>query len=212
MTILSRRLNGIKKIKNGGSILNQENTKSIMNDNIPNKVLSKKVVFQSKKFRIERVEIERNGKIFSKDMMIRDPHVIILPLTKNNDLYLLNQYRDALQRVNLEAVAGFIDGNEDPLTSAKRELKEETGLEAKEWQQIADFNVSPNMISRAYVFVAKDLEEGKPELEDDEEIELIKIPLSEAIEKVVSGEMNTSSHAAVILLFDKLLQEGKITI
>ena len=183
-----------------------------MNDNIPNKVLSKKVVFQSKKFRIERVEIERNGKIFSKDMMIRDPHVIILPLTKNNDLYLLNQYRDALQRVNLEAVAGFIDGNEDPLTSAKRELKEETGLEAKEWQQIADFNVSPNMISRAYVFVAKDLEEGKPELEDDEEIELIKIPLSEAIEKVVSGEMNTSSHAAAILLFDKLLQEGKITL
>jgi ADP-ribose pyrophosphatase len=173
-------------------------------------ILSKKIVFQSRYFQVEQWDVERNGKIFTKDFVIRKPHVLILPITDKNEIYLIREYRDALQKVSLEVVAGFMEENEDPLEGAKRELKEETGLEAKEWKELRPINVSPNMVSVAHVFLAKGLTEGEPDFDDDEEIELIKMSIDEAVKKVMDGELDTSSHMAVLLLLDKLKQEGKL--
>ena len=174
------------------------------------KVLSQKTVFQSKYFRVDQAVIERNGKTITKDLIIRNETAIILPITPENEIYLVSQYRDALKNVALEVVAGTIEAGDDPLESAKRELAEETGLAAKAWKKIATINLSANLVSTAHVFLAQDLTQNEAHPDDDEEIEVLKIPFEEAVKKVMTGEIAIASNMAAILMLDKLQKKGKI--
>lgn len=171
-------------------------------------VLSTKTVYKAKYFSIIQKEIERNGKRFTKDFIERNSVVSILPLTDQGELYLEKQYRDAFGKEILEIVAGTMDNDDNPLEAAKRELQEETGLTATTWKQLATWELSVNMNSKQYIFVATGLSEGKSQLDDDEEITLVKISFEQAVEKVISGEICASVHAAAILLYDKLKKEG----
>ena len=172
--------------------------------------ISKKVVYQAKYFAIEQKVIERNGKTFTKDFINRNPAVFILPIAENGDVHLIRQYRDSFETYTLEVIAGMMEKSEDPLETAKRELQEETGLHAKKWTKIATWELSVNMNSPVHVYTASDLIEGQTHLDDDEVIERIVMPLDEAIEKIISGEIVASSHAAVLLLYDKMKKEKKI--
>lgn len=175
------------------------------------KVLSKKIVFKSKFFQVNHVVVERDGKKFEKDFVYRNPVVFILPLTENNEIYLLSQYRDAYEKRLLEVVAGTIENVEDdPLAVAKKELSEETGLTAQKWTYLRTLNLSVNMNADIHVFLAEDLQIGEAHADDDEDIIVIKMPLEEAVNKVISGEINTGSHMGVLLLLDALRKEGKL--
>lgn len=171
-------------------------------------IRSSQPVYQSKTFKVDQVEIERKGKIFKKDIITRDPHVVILPLTDANELYMIKQYRDVYQKEVLELVAGYIEKDEDPFVGAQRELKEETGLTANHWQQLTTIHTSANMDSTIHLFLAKDLTQGASHQDEDEEISLVKIPLEQAVQKVLSGEIFISAYIAAILLLDKLQREG----
>lgn len=174
------------------------------------KILSTKTVFTSKYFKVNNVTIERTGKQFTKDIIERTPVVLILPYTTDNMIFMERQYRDALQRMSLELVAGQMDPGEDPLKAAQRELQEETGLIAKKWKKIAKWDQAVNMQTEVHVFFATDLEEGEPHLDEDEVIEVIKMPLTEVLEKIENNEMTAAFHIAAILLFDRLKREGKV--
>lgn len=174
------------------------------------KIISTKTVYQSKFFKVDQVEIERDGKRFTKDFIERVPVVFILPYTAQNEIYLELQYRDIFQKSLLEIIAGQIDPEEDPLEAAKRELQEETGLQAKNWKKVATWQVGANQKQTIHLFFATDLEEGEQQLDEDEEIETVKLSLDEALQKVENGEISIGSHAATILLFDKLKREGKL--
>lgn len=174
------------------------------------KILSQKTVYNSKYFRVEKREEENDEKIVSKDYVVRDPIVMIIPLTTDNQIYLARQYRGALDKISTELFAGHLDAREDPLDGAKRELKEESGLTAGTWKHLAQFHISANMEATVDIFVAEDLIEGASEQEADEDIEMIKISFAEAIEKIENGEIDAASHVAALLLLDKLRKEGKI--
>ena len=174
------------------------------------KILSQKTVFKSKFFRVDQITIERNGKTFTKDLIIRSQFVKILPLTAENEIYLIYQYRDALQKVVLEVVGGTIEKEMEPLETAKRELEEEAGLLAHMWKKIATVQLSANLVSIDHFFLAKDLEITKPHPDDDEDLKVIKMPFQEAVTKVITGEISIASNIAAILMLDKLLKQGKI--
>lgn len=182
-----------------------------MSDNTENKskTLSEEIVYQAKYFRIKRKAIARNGKTFTKEFIERNSVVTILPITDQGEIYLEKQFRDAFGKHLIEVVAGNMENEGDPLETAKRELKEETGLTAKDWKLLATWELSVNMNSKHYVFVARGLTEGQPELDDDEDIELIKIPFEEALQKVLNGEIFASVHVAAILLYDTLNYKGQ---
>jgi len=180
------------------------------NTDTKSKILSEQTVFQSKLYKIDRTVIKRNGKTFTKDIIKRNPNVVILPVTENDEIYFVSQYRDAHEKTLLELPAGNMESVGSPLDNAKRELKEETGLTAKTWKQIGTFYTSANINGNVYVFVASDLTQGKTDLEDDEDIRVLKIPLTEAIKKIESGEINVTSIMATLLLFEKMRKEGKI--
>jgi ADP-ribose pyrophosphatase len=176
------------------------------------KILSEKTVFQSKFFQIKQIEIERDGKTYTKDYLDRQPFVVVLPLTENGEVYLEHQFRDVLGRTTLEAVAGFIERDEDPAIAAKRELREETGLVAENVQHIATWELNVNLKCKVHVYVATGLTQGETAFDEDENIELVKMPFDEAVAKAIAGELDATSHVAAILLVDKLKRENKITL
>jgi len=192
-----------------------------MNNNTENKprtkmvlgktnIVSSDIVFKSKYFFIKRVEFERNGKKFVREIEERTPVVLIVPYTENFEIYLEKQYRTTYMKEITELVAGQIDPQEDVQEAAKRELKEETGLEAAVWKKVATWHISSNIFQTIHVFFATKLTKGEHKLEEDEIIETIKVPLEEALKKIQEGEITVGSHVAALLLFDKMKREGKL--
>jgi ADP-ribose pyrophosphatase len=174
------------------------------------KILTTTAVYTSRYFQIIKHKIERNGNTFTKDFIVRNPTVHIIPYTSNNDIYMESQFRDALGGLALEVVAGTIEEGGDPLETAKRELHEETGLSAKTWKKIAEWDLSVNMQAKIHVYAATDLEEGKAHLDDEEEIETIKMPLDKIMDKIKTGELTAASHIASLYLFKQLREEGTL--
>lgn len=94
----------------------------------------------------------------------------------------------------------------NPLESAKRELKEETGLIAKNWQEIMKLHTSNSVTDeRGLVYVARELTQGETEFEDVEELLIQKLPLHEAVERVLSGEITDAISIAGLLKLQHLL-------
>jgi ADP-ribose pyrophosphatase len=174
------------------------------------KILSSETVFNSKYFYVEKATIQRDGKVIKKDILKRTSSVIILPIDENDEIYLVSQFRDSYQKVMLETVAGHIEEGESPIEAARKELKEEVGLTAGKWREIAKIHTSANINDAVHVFYATDLNEGDQDLDEDEDIDIVKVPFSTALEKVGTGEMQVSSNIASLLLLDKFRREGKI--
>ncbi len=173
------------------------------NTDVKSKIIDKKSIHKSKYFSVDKVSIERNGKIFTKDIISRTPAVIIIPVNEKDEIYLVSQYRDSMQEILLETVAGHMEKGDTPLQAAKKELQQETGLTAKTWKQLTTFYVSANMDSVVHVFYATALEEGERDLDYDEEIEVIKMPFEEALKKIDTGEMRVTSNIASLLLLER---------
>lgn len=176
------------------------------------KVISKKTIFNSKFLRLYEVKLQlRNGKTKIHYNAQRVPTVTILPLTDNYEVYLISQYRYLYGTTRIEAVAGTIDEKEKPLAAAQRELAEEAGITAKKWKTIGELYLAGSYIkAHVSLFLAQELTIGQPKLEDDETISVVKIPLEEAVQKVLAGEITYGSAVNGILLLDRLRRDKKI--
>ena len=114
----------------------------------------------------------------------------IVPIDEEGYTYLVGQYRYATDRYEWEIPEGGCPVGTDPLATAKRELKEETGLVAEQWEQICDFYLS-NSVSDEYglAFVARRLRQEEAAPEDTEDLRVKRLHLNEAIEMVLAGEI-----------------------
>lgn len=177
------------------------------------KIISQKQTFyKDNAFEVRKVKLELpNGKKITHYIAERVPTVSIFPLTDLYELYLVYQYRYLLKKTILEAVAGRVDKNENFIAAAKRELKEEAGITALQWEQISSVELAASFFrAQTRLFLAKDLEFESPNPEAGEQIEVIKIPLEEAVKKVMNGEIETASAIIGILTLDRLRREEKI--
>ena len=127
------------------------------------------------------------------------PGIAVLPIDGDATIYLTRQFRYALEQKNIEVVCGAIDG-ETPLDAAKRETKEELGIEAKEWTSLGKIQTDTSITnSTSHLFLARNLSFGDPEREPTENIETVEMPLREAVEKVNSGEITNGPTCVLIL-------------
>jgi 8-oxo-dGTP pyrophosphatase MutT (NUDIX family) len=117
-----------------------------------------------------------------------------------------------LGKTIISAPAGFMDKDkETPLQAAKRELEEEVGITANQWEALTNVGLGNSVIhSKAYLFLAKDLTFGKASPEEDEHIELCKMSLQEAVGKVMIGEISGVTNMFGILFLDRLKREKKL--
>lgn len=132
--------------------------------------------------------------------------VAILPLDDAGNTWLVGQDRYTLGAWSWELPMGGAPLEEEALAAAKRELKEETGLTARRWREIMRLHTSNSITDEAgIVFVAEDLAEGDPQLEETENIEIRKLPVEEALGMVRRGEITDAISVAALLALRALL-------
>lgn len=129
----------------------------------------------------------------------------ILPIDKNNNIYLVGQFRYAIDEYSWEIPEGGGELGTDPLETAKRELKEETGLIAANWTKLARIHTSNSATNEeGFLFIAEELTQSDAEPEDTEELQVKKISLLEAVEMVMSSEITDSLSVCAILMAARL--------
>ncbi len=176
------------------------------------KLVSQKTVFRAKLFNVKEV-VFKNQKGTQKIHHIaqRNTVVSIFPLTDQYEVYLVSQYRYMLEKTVLEAPSGYVKRQETTIAAAKRELKEETGITALQLEEIARVDLAGSVFkSKVHLFLAKGLEMGENDLDDGEDIKVIKMSLSNAVEKVMTGEITHAASMAGILMLDKLRMQKKL--
>lgn len=125
----------------------------------------------------------------------------IVPIDESGCTWLVGQYRYPLGEYSWEIPAGGCPAEESPLETAQRELAEETGLTAKNYRVLLDEVALSNSVSdeRATLFVATDLTPGLSSPEETEALRLRRLPLHEAIEMVLRGEITDSLSVMALL-------------
>ena len=138
--------------------------------------------------------------------------VCILPLTDDGEVILERQYRYAVRQILTEIPAGKLDApGEDPLEAAKRELREETGATAREMIPLGDYYGSPAILGeRIRMFLARGLTFGETEFDEDEFLEVFRLPRDEAEAAVLRGEIPDGKTQAAILRAAAMRRAGKI--
>ncbi|AFZ34587.1 NUDIX hydrolase [Stanieria cyanosphaera PCC 7437] len=155
------------------------------------------------KVRQDKIQLS-NGKIIDDYFVNLRPDIaLILPITPNQEIVFVRQYRHGVQEILLELPAGtFNSQKEDSLKAAKRELLEETGYTASKFTQIAMLYDNPVKDSnKIYLFVAEDATYcDQQRLDETEEIEVVIIPITQIKEKINQGEICVCGSVTAILL------------
>lgn len=147
------------------------------------------------------------GKVHFKNLAIG-----IVPIDDDGYIHLVGQYRFVLDQYSLEIPEGGGPIDIDPLLSAKRELKEETGLEALNWEKLIEMHLSNSVTDeKAIVYLATGLKHGISDPEDSEKLYHCRMPFEELYHKVLEGEVTDAITVAAILKIKLLKMEGRIT-
>ena len=178
----------------------------------PWKTNSTKVAYENPWIKITHNEVtdpSGNAGIYGK-VHFKNIAVGILPIGENGDTWLVGQFRYTLDQYSWEIPEGGCPNGTDPLDTAKRELKEETGIEAKEWTQLFDLHTS-NSVTDEYgvVYLAKDLEFGASELESTEDIIVKRVSFEEAYEMVLKGEITDLISVTAIMKYQLMRLEAR---
>lgn len=135
----------------------------------------------------------------------------IIPLDENLNTWLVGQYRYPLDEYSWEIPMGGGPNEIDILASAKRELKEETGLTASKWSNIMRIHTSNSVTDEeGFVFIAQGLSYGQTEFDDTEDLAIKKLPFEKAFEMVMNQEITDSISVAGILKVKLLLDQGVV--
>ena len=133
----------------------------------------------------------------------------VIPVLPNGNIIMVRQYRYPVGKVTLEIPAGKLDSvGEDPLLCAKRELSEETGYSAKKYTKLHTLATTVGFSNEwIHIYLAEDLLKGKQHTDDDEFINLVEMPLKDAVDLVAKGEIYDAKSVTAILMVDKLQRE-----
>lgn len=141
-----------------------------------------------------------NGNEATRELVKHNGGVCIVALTENEEVYVVEQFRYPFNKVILEIPAGKIDVNEDPLVCGKRELEEETGLIAQHYENLGDFYPTVGYTSEIiYTYMATNLSLAKQNLDEDEFLNVKKIPLKDLYTMVMNGEIQDGKTQTAIL-------------
>ena len=135
----------------------------------------------------------------------------IVPIDADGMTVLVGQYRYPLETYSWEIPEGGGSRAVDPLESAKRELREETGLEAATWLRFLDLHLS-NSVSdeHAICYLAWNLTQGEARPDDTEQLRIRRVPFAEAVRMAMAGEITDAMAVASLLKAQLLLSEGRL--
>lgn len=153
-----------------------------------------------------------NGNTATREVVEHPGGVCVAALTDDDELLFVKQWRYPYMEETLEIPAGKRDKkDEDPLECGKRELKEETGATAKEYIDLHPLYPTPGYINEViFCYLATGLTFGEQNPDEDEFLDVLRIPLEKAVEMVLSGEIKDAKTQIAVLKVKVLRDAGKI--
>ncbi|MEG2697439.1 MAG: NUDIX hydrolase [Ruthenibacterium sp.] len=150
-----------------------------------------------------------NGKTSTREIVHHHGGAAVAALSERGELTLVRQFRYAFGRELIEIPAGKLEKGEDPFEAAKRELSEEAGLTADTYLDLGTVIPTCGYCTEViYLYAAKNLHAVPQHLDEDEFVTVFTLPLAEAVEKVLSGEIADSKTVAAILKLSALRARG----
>ncbi|HSO12080.1 MAG TPA: NUDIX hydrolase [Anaerolineales bacterium] len=165
-------------------------------------LIKSETLMQGRAFRIRRDHLRTpDGRETKFEIIEHGGSVIIVPVDAEGNLLFVRQYRHAAGMDLLELPAGTRDGDEPFEECAAREIREETGMEAGRLQKVGEFYLAPGYSTEFMaVYLATDLKHNPLEADDDEFLEVEKIPVQKALEMAERGEVPDAKSLAALLL------------
>jgi ADP-ribose pyrophosphatase len=149
--------------------------------------------------RVDKVRMP-DGSVHQREVVEHPGAVAIVPVLPTGDIVMVRQYRHAVRRRTLELPAGTREPDEDPLITASRELREETGYSAQQLSELVRFYVSPGWADEELIiYLAKDIVAGPSATEPDEDLTLETIAPPDVIDFIRTGDISDSKSIVGLL-------------
>ena len=181
------------------------------------RLISSKLAYKGKVFSVftDKVQ-EPGGHINTRDVIRHNGSIVILAVDESQDpddpdIILERQYRHATGQTLIELPAGRVEPGEATLAAAKRELIEETGYRAKRWTLLTRYFASPGFLGEwMQIYLARDIREGIATPEPDENIQVFRLKLSQALALVAANKIHDGKTLIGLLLYDSARRSGRI--
>jgi len=153
-------------------------------------VVASEDLYRGRIFTVTLDTVREGGGEYTREVVRHPGSAAIVAVHDDRTVSLVRQYRHPAVKYLLEIPAGSRDAFESPEECAARELEEEMGLVAESWEKLSEFFVSPGFCGeKMWVYLATDLTETKASPEDDENLELVRLPFASALEMIEAGEI-----------------------
>lgn len=165
------------------------------------KIIDSEKVFEGRVFNVTVDTVTEGEQTYKREVVHHSGSAVIIPVHDDGTVVLVRQYRHPAVRYLLEAPAGTLAERERPEVGAARELEEELGLVAERLEKLSEFFVSPGFLEeKMWVFLATELSDGKQRLDDDEFLDIVRLPIAEALEMITSGEIQDAKTIIGLML------------
>ncbi len=173
------------------------------------KTIGSKEIFKGNIINVEQLTVELpNGKNATRDMIKHPGASVIIPITDGNEIYMVKQFRKAIESESLELPAGKLDPGESPYECAKRELKEETGLDAEKIKHLISVYTTPGFCNEVlHIFEATGLIEGNACTDPDEFLNCEKFKITELVQMIYDHEIKDAKSIIGILMAERQLNK-----
>jgi len=165
------------------------------------KIVNSQKVFDGRVVKVTVDTVSEGDLTYQREVVHHPGSAVIVPVHDDGTVSLVRQYRHPTVRYLLEVPAGTLSDGERPEAGAARELEEELGLVAEHLEKLAEFFVSPGFLEeKMWVYLATGLSQGKAQPDEDEVLDIIRLPMEDALEMISSGEIQDAKTIIGLIL------------